>query len=132
MRGYEILSTDDVRAALDQEATKQLMGCDDNSCLAELAAALDAAVDGCLAGRFDAMVTAPVHKGVINDAGFAFTGHTEYLADHSGPPRVVMMLAGGRVVDQGTIQAFPFWARFLSHTCERRFDDDGQATSWPA
>ena len=41
---------------------------------------LEAAVDGCLAGHFAAMVTAPVHKGVINDAGIAFTGHTEFLA----------------------------------------------------
>jgi 4-hydroxythreonine-4-phosphate dehydrogenase len=40
------------------------------------------------------MVTAPVHKGVINDAGIAFSGHTEYLAEHTGTPRVVMMLAG--------------------------------------
>ena len=56
---------------------------------------LDAAAAGCLGGRYDAMVTAPVHKGVINDAGIAFTGHTEYLADLSGTPRVVMMLAGG-------------------------------------
>jgi 4-hydroxythreonine-4-phosphate dehydrogenase len=38
------------------------------------------------------MVTAPVHKGIINDAGIAFTGHTEYLAEHSGTPRVVMLL----------------------------------------
>lgn len=50
--GYEILSADDVRAALDQEAAKQLMGCDDNSCLAELAAALDAAL--VVSGRIDA------------------------------------------------------------------------------
>ena len=56
---------------------------------------LDAALEGCLSGSYHAMVTAPVHKGVINDAGFAFTGHTEYLADHSGTPKVVMMLAGG-------------------------------------
>ncbi len=56
---------------------------------------LDAAIDGCVAGDFDAMVTAPVHKGVINDAGIAFTGHTEYLAERTGTPRVVMMLAGG-------------------------------------
>jgi 4-hydroxythreonine-4-phosphate dehydrogenase len=40
------------------------------------------------------MVTAPLHKGVINDAGIPFTGHTEYLADKTGTPRVVMMLAG--------------------------------------
>ncbi|MGQ7843893.1 4-hydroxythreonine-4-phosphate dehydrogenase PdxA [Granulosicoccus sp. 3-233] len=55
-------------------------------------ATLDAAVDGCLAGTFAAMVTAPLHKGVINDAGIAFTGHTEYLAERThGEP--VMMLA---------------------------------------
>lgn len=56
-------------------------------------ATLDAAIDGCLAGRFDAMVTAPVHKGVINDAGIAFSGHTEYLAARTGTDKVVMMLA---------------------------------------
>ena len=56
---------------------------------------LDRAIDGCLAGEFDAMVTAPVHKGVINDAGIAFTGHTEYLAQRARVPHVVMMLVGG-------------------------------------
>jgi 4-hydroxythreonine-4-phosphate dehydrogenase len=40
------------------------------------------------------MVTAPVHKGVINQAGTPFSGHTEYLAEHTNTPRVVMMLAG--------------------------------------
>ncbi len=58
-------------------------------------ALLDRAADGCLAGEFDAMVTAPVHKAVINDAGFAFTGHTEYLAARARVPHVVMMLVGG-------------------------------------
>ena len=58
-------------------------------------AMLDRAVDGCMAGEFAAMVTMPVHKGVINDAGIAFTGHTEYLAERTGTARVVMMLAGG-------------------------------------
>jgi 4-hydroxythreonine-4-phosphate dehydrogenase len=62
---------------------------------AHVLALLDVALEGCMRGAYHAMVTAPVHKGVINDAGFAFTGHTEYLADHSGTPRVVMMLAGG-------------------------------------
>ena len=57
-------------------------------------ATLDAAIDGCVRGEFAAMVTAPVHKGVINDAGVAFSGHTEYLAERTGTPRVVMMLAG--------------------------------------
>jgi 4-hydroxythreonine-4-phosphate dehydrogenase len=56
---------------------------------------LDRAIDGCLAGEYDAMVTAPVHKGVINDAGIAFTGHTEYLAARARAPHVVMMLVGG-------------------------------------
>ena len=59
-------------------------------------ATLDAAIDGCMAGGCAAMVTAPVHKGVINDAGIAFTGHTEYLAERTGTAQVVMMLAGGR------------------------------------
>ena len=56
---------------------------------------LDAAITGCLNGRFDGMVTAPVHKGIINDAGIAFTGHTEYLAEKTATHKVVMMLAGG-------------------------------------
>lgn len=55
---------------------------------------LDRALEGCLSGEYAAMVTAPVHKGVINDAGIPFTGHTEYLAEKTGTPRVVMMLAG--------------------------------------
>ena len=55
---------------------------------------LDTALGGCTRGDFAAMVTAPVHKGIINEAGIAFTGHTEYLADRTGTPRVVMMLAG--------------------------------------
>jgi 4-hydroxythreonine-4-phosphate dehydrogenase len=58
-------------------------------------ALLDAALAGCRSGEYAAMVTAPVHKGVINDAGIAFTGHTEYLAEKTGTPRVVMLLAGG-------------------------------------
>jgi 4-hydroxythreonine-4-phosphate dehydrogenase len=57
-------------------------------------ALLDRAVSGCQSGEFAAMVTAPVHKGVINDAGIPFTGHTEYLAEKTDTPRVVMMLAG--------------------------------------
>ncbi len=55
---------------------------------------LERAVDGCVDGRFSGMVTGPVHKGVINDAGIEFTGHTELLAERTGTPRVVMMLAG--------------------------------------
>ncbi|MDP2265250.1 MAG: 4-hydroxythreonine-4-phosphate dehydrogenase PdxA [Thiobacillus sp.] len=62
---------------------------------AHVLALLDAALAGCMDGTYHAVVTAPVHKGIINDAGFGFTGHTEYLADHSGTKKVVMMLAGG-------------------------------------
>lgn len=51
------------------------------------------ACDGCLTGEFSAIVTGPVHKGIINDAGVAFSGHTEFFADRSGCERVVMMLA---------------------------------------
>ncbi len=57
-------------------------------------ALLDAAIDGAQAGVFDALVTAPLQKSVINDAGIVFTGHTEYLAARTHAPHVVMMLAG--------------------------------------
>jgi 4-hydroxythreonine-4-phosphate dehydrogenase len=57
-------------------------------------ATLDHAIDGALAGGYDAIVTAPVQKSVINDAGVAFTGHTEYLAARARSPQVVMMLVG--------------------------------------
>lgn len=56
---------------------------------------LDAALEGCRSGTYQAMVTAPVQKSVINDAGMAFTGHTEYLADRCGVRRPVMLLAAG-------------------------------------
>jgi 4-hydroxythreonine-4-phosphate dehydrogenase len=62
---------------------------------AHVLAMLDAAIDGCMRGDFAAIVTAPVHKGVINEAGIPFTGHTEYLAERTRTGRVVMMLAGG-------------------------------------
>jgi 4-hydroxythreonine-4-phosphate dehydrogenase len=56
---------------------------------------LDVAIKGALHGPFDAVVTAPLQKSTINDAGIAFTGHTEYFAEKTGTPQVVMMLAGG-------------------------------------
>ncbi len=56
-------------------------------------ATLERAVAGCLTGEFDALVTGPVHKAVINDAGVAFTGHTEFLAARAGIEQPVMMLA---------------------------------------
>jgi 4-hydroxythreonine-4-phosphate dehydrogenase len=70
-------------------------GCLDPANAPYVLALLDRALAGCLSGEFAAMVTAPVHKGVINDAGIPFTGHTEYLAERTGTRRVVMMLAGG-------------------------------------
>lgn len=56
---------------------------------------LDAAIAMVADGRAQAIVTAPVHKGVINDAGVAFSGHTEYLQEKAGVDKVVMMLACG-------------------------------------
>ena len=54
---------------------------------------LERACDGALGGEFAAIVTAPVHKGVINDAGIPFTGHTEFFAERTRTRRPVMMLA---------------------------------------
>ena len=58
-------------------------------------ATLRRAAQGCMSGEFSGMVTAPVHKGIINDAGFNFSGHTEFLAELTGAKQVVMMLVGG-------------------------------------
>ncbi len=54
---------------------------------------LDAAINGCLQKQFSALVTGPVNKAVINDAGIPFTGHTEYLCQKANKKQVVMMLA---------------------------------------
>jgi 4-hydroxythreonine-4-phosphate dehydrogenase len=56
---------------------------------------LERATVGCLESSFDAMVTGPVHKGVINDAGFAFTGHTEFIAERTGGDPVMLLTANG-------------------------------------
>jgi len=53
------------------------------------------ASEGCLSGLFSAMVTAPVHKGIINDAGITFSGHTEYIADITGGHPVMMLATEG-------------------------------------
>ena len=58
-------------------------------------ALLDQAIALCTAGECDAMVTAPLHKGVINNAGIPFSGHTEYLSEATGADHVVMLLASG-------------------------------------
>lgn len=55
---------------------------------------LDLAIDGAMSGAYDGIVTAPLQKSTINDAGVPFTGHTEYLAERTGTDQVVMMLAG--------------------------------------
>lgn len=56
---------------------------------------LKTAALGCMENKFDAIVTAPVHKGIVNAAGIAFSGHTEFLAEITNTPQVVMMLVGG-------------------------------------
>jgi 4-hydroxythreonine-4-phosphate dehydrogenase len=63
-------------------------------------ATLDLAIEGTRAGWWDAIVTAPLQKSTINDAGVAFSGHTEYLAAKTNTPKVVMMLAGSPGADQ--------------------------------
>ncbi|WP_342118365.1 4-hydroxythreonine-4-phosphate dehydrogenase PdxA [Pseudoduganella sp. OTU4001] len=67
-------------------------------------ATLDAAIEGVQAGWFDAVATAPVQKSTINDAGVAFSGHTEYFAERTGTARVVMMLAGQPAAPAGAPQ----------------------------
>lgn len=64
------------------------------------------AADGASSGEFDAIVTAPVHKGIINDAGIAFTGHTEFLARRADCAVVMMLTApsGGRMASGGDLR----------------------------
>ncbi len=56
---------------------------------------LEIGCDGCLSGDFDALVTGPVHKGVINEAGFPFSGHTEFLAQRCGADPLMLLTAPG-------------------------------------
>jgi 4-hydroxythreonine-4-phosphate dehydrogenase len=58
---------------------------------------INRALEGCNNGTFDALVTGPVHKGIINDAGIPFTGHTDYLAQCCKARGVVMMLTAGKL-----------------------------------
>ncbi len=60
-------------------------------------ATLNRACDGCQSGEFTAMVTAPVNKSIINEAGIPFSGHTEYLADRLGSPQPVMLLTADKL-----------------------------------
>ena len=96
---------------------------------------LNRAIQGCQTGEFAAMVTAPVHKSVVNDAGIPFTGHTEYLAEKTNTPLVVMMLAGGGmrvalatthlplrdVADAITGELLEQIITILNHDLQRRF-----------
>ena len=59
-------------------------------------------MSGCLGGRYGALVTAPVHKGVINDAGIPFTGHTEFFAEGASARSVMMLVGGGMRVALAT------------------------------
>ncbi len=58
---------------------------------------LEAATQGCLSGQFAGLVTGPVQKSLINEAGIPFRGHTEFLAERAGVDKVVMMLASERL-----------------------------------
>ena len=69
-------------------------------------ATLDLAIEGALTGWFDGIVTAPLQKSTINDAGVAFSGHTEYLAEKTNTPKVVMMLAGQSGAAGGSEQPY--------------------------
>ena len=98
-------------------------------------AMLERASAGCLSGEFAAMVTAPLHKGVINDAGVPFSGHTEWLAERTNTDLVVMMLVGGgmrvalatthlplrEVPDAITRDGLMRVIRILHHDLQRKF-----------
>ena len=73
--------------------TKVTCGQLDASNAAYVLDCLDQALDGTLQGKYAALITAPVHKGVINDAGIAFTGHTEYLAQKTDSEVVMLLVA---------------------------------------
>ncbi len=64
---------------------------------ASLLDGLRRATDGCLKGEFSALVTAPLQKSIIIDAGIPFTGHTEYLAELTDTPKPVMLLAADKL-----------------------------------
>jgi 4-hydroxy-L-threonine phosphate dehydrogenase PdxA len=72
---------------------------------------LTRAGQGCIDGDFAGMITAPVHKGVINESGIAFSGHTEFLAELTHTEQVVMMLATGGPLPADTL----FTPKYLEH-----------------
>ena len=82
---HTALSTSCIPGTLDASNAQYVVRC------------LDLAIDGCLTGTFSALVTGPLHKGVVNQAGIPFTGHTEHLQLRCGVNKVVMMLASPRM-----------------------------------
>ncbi len=81
--------------AVGLTAPEVVPGCPCRGHAAYVLETLARACDGCLDGRFDAMVTGPVHKGIINDAGLPFTGHTEFLAERCDAQPVMLLAAPG-------------------------------------
>jgi 4-hydroxythreonine-4-phosphate dehydrogenase len=92
------------------------------------------AIDGCLDGKYGGMVTGPVHKGIINEAGIAFTGHTEFLAERCGGHPVMMLSCPGlrvalatthlplrEVADAITPETLERVLRILDHDLSTRF-----------
>lgn len=89
------LPTGSLRILAQSMPNPEVTGTPDPANAETLLEALRTGVSGCVDGRFSALVTAPLQKSTICDAGFAFTGHTEYLAELTGSPLPVMLLVGG-------------------------------------
>lgn len=91
---HSILSGPKDLAVLDMPCTQSVVpGVLDVKNASYVLKMLSLAIDQCLEGKFSGLVTAPVHKGIINEAGIFFTGHTEFLAERCKASNVVMMLA---------------------------------------
>ncbi len=90
--GEDIPSLSVIHVPLAAPALPGRLDAENSGCVLAM---LERAARGCQSGEFSGMVTAPVHKGIINDAGIPFTGHTEFLAELTQTRQVVMMLVGG-------------------------------------
>jgi len=91
-----LLTTSDDRLIIEHQALSEPISPGQLNCknARYVIATLDHAIDGCVSGIYDAMVTAPVQKSIIAESGMTFTGHTEYLAQRCHTSLVVMMLCG--------------------------------------
>jgi 4-hydroxythreonine-4-phosphate dehydrogenase len=78
-------------------AKKDVCGVPDPANATALLKGLDRAVEGCESGEFAALVTGPLQKSAINDAGIGFSGHTEYLGARTGSDKPVMLLVAGEL-----------------------------------